>query len=295
MKCALVTGASRGIGRAVALSLAGSGNYPLLVLTARKNREALADLKEEILAKYPAQSVLTTAGDAGDPDYAEELRSEITRAGGNVTLLINNAGIAWTGLLTDMTPAEWDEILRTNLGSLYTMSRAFSPMLIRASEAARDFDLDQGHEIPLNQPSQPSKIETSPDGNHPNTNYAQPSSPFLSSEPGGRIINISSVWGAVGASCEVAYSATKGGVTAFTKALAKELAPSHVAVNCIEFGAIDTEMNGHLSSEDKEALAAEIPYGRFATPEEAAKTVLLLSEMPLYVTGATLRMDGGWI
>ena len=286
MKCALITGASRGIGRAVALSLAGSGNYPLLVLTARKNLEALTDLKKEICEKYPAQSVLTTVGDAGDPAYAEELCSEITRSGGNVVLLINNAGIAWTGLLKDMTPAEWDEIIRTNLSSLYTMSRAFSPMLIRAGEAARDLDLLHDHEVPSE-----SKADPETDCSKPNSTFV--SSP--SSVSGGRIINISSVWGAVGASCEVAYSATKGGVTAFTKALAKELAPSRVAVNCIELGAVDTEMNGHLSPEDKEALAEEIPYGRFATPEEAAKAVLLLSEMPLYVTGATLRMDGGWI
>ena len=114
-------------------------------------------------------------------------------------------------------------------------------------------------------------------------------------EKRGRIINISSVWGLVGASCEVAYSATKGAVNAFTKALAKEMALSGIAVNAIAFGAVDTRMNGHLSDEEKNELAESIAIGRMATPEEAADTVIKMLEMPDYLTGEVLKCDGGWI
>ena len=110
----------------------------------------------------------------------------------------------------------------------------------------------------------------------------------------GRIINISSVWGNVGASCEVAYSASKGGVNSFTKALAKELAPSNIAVNAIACGTIDTRMNACFSEEERMALAEEIPAGRFGTTEEVATLALQLAESPTYLTGQILTMDGGW-
>ncbi len=111
----------------------------------------------------------------------------------------------------------------------------------------------------------------------------------------GRIINISSMWGQVGASCEVAYSAAKGGIDAFTKALAKELAPEHISVNAVSFGVIDTEMNRGFSEEERESLCDEIPIGRFGSPEEAAKFVRNIAESPEYLTGQVIRMDGGMI
>ena len=111
----------------------------------------------------------------------------------------------------------------------------------------------------------------------------------------GRILNISSVWGEVGASCEAAYSASKGAVNALTRALAKELAPSHISVNAISFGVIDTEMNRCFDPEEREALAEEIPFGRFASPEEAAAFCCQIAEAPEYLTGQVLRFDGGWI
>ena len=111
----------------------------------------------------------------------------------------------------------------------------------------------------------------------------------------GRIVNISSVWGLAGASCEAAYSATKGAVNAFTKALAKELAPSGISVNAIAFGAVDTRMNSFLSEEDRAALEEEIPFGRMATADEAALTIVKLLEMPEYLTGEVIKVDGGWI
>ncbi len=245
MKCALITGASRGIGRALAREIAAAGTYPMLCLTGFHHAEALSGLGSELSSLCPGLNLILSCGDVGDHAYVQKLKEEIAAAGGTVSLLVNNAGIAHYGLLADMTPGEWDLMVRTNLTSLYNTCSIFQSDLLRAGEA--------------------------------------------------RVINISSVWGAVGASCEVAYSAAKGGVTAFTKALARELAPSHIAVNCIELGAVDTEMNGHLQPEERSALEEEIPFGRYASPEEAAKAILRLSEMPLYVTGAVLRMDGAWV
>lgn len=111
----------------------------------------------------------------------------------------------------------------------------------------------------------------------------------------GRIINISSVWGNVGASCEAVYSASKGAINSFTKALAKELAPSKIQVNAIAFGAIETPMNAWLSKEEAEALADEIPAGREGTKEEAAQMICMVADAPDYLTGQILTMDGGWI
>lgn len=110
----------------------------------------------------------------------------------------------------------------------------------------------------------------------------------------GKIINVSSVWGQYGASMEVAYSATKGGVISFTKALAKELAPSNIQVNSVSFGAIDTDMNSHLSLEDKEVLCDEIPSCRLGTSDEAAKMIYNVISSPAYLTGSNITMDGGW-
>lgn len=110
----------------------------------------------------------------------------------------------------------------------------------------------------------------------------------------GKIINISSIWGNTGASCEVAYSAAKSGLNGLTRALAKELAPSNIQVNALAFGAIDTSMNRHLSSEEINALREEIPMGRLGTPEEAASAIYSLAESPSYLTGQIIGMDGGF-
>lgn len=119
--------------------------------------------------------------------------------------------------------------------------------------------------------------------------------PHMVHEHSGRIINISSVWGFVGASCEVAYSATKGAVNSFSRALAKELAPSHISVNAIAFGAVDTSMNSHLSEDELNALCEEIPYGKMATSEEAAMCIGHVIDMPSYLTGEVIKFDGAWI
>lgn len=111
---------------------------------------------------------------------------------------------------------------------------------------------------------------------------------------GGRILNVSSVWGNTGASMEAAYSASKGAVNALTKALAKELAPSNIQVNAAAFGIIDTDMNKCIDAEALEQVIDEIPAGRMGTCREAAELLLQLAEAPAYLTGQILTMDGGW-
>ena len=119
--------------------------------------------------------------------------------------------------------------------------------------------------------------------------------PGMVREQAGHIINVSSMWGRVGASCEAAYSATKGGVIAFTQALAKELAPSCISVNAVAPGCVDTVMNDHLTSEEKAALAEEIPAGRFASPSEIASVIVGIAQAPAYMTGQVIGIDGGYI
>ena len=118
--------------------------------------------------------------------------------------------------------------------------------------------------------------------------------PQMLKKKSGKIINISSVWGNVGASCEVAYSASKGGINAFTKALGKELAPSNIQVNAIACGTIDTDMNCCFSREERMELEEEIPCGRYGSPKEVAKLVSTLVNAPSYLTGQVITLDGGW-
>lgn len=159
-------------------------------------------------------------------------------------VLINNAGIAHIGLLTDMTAEQWHRILAVNLDACFYTCRAAIPLMLKKHS--------------------------------------------------GKIINISSVWGTQGASMEVAYSASKGGMNAFTKALAKELAPSNIQVNAIACGVIDTTMNACLSPEELETLRAEIPADRIGSPSEVAALVLQTAAAPSYMSGQVITIDGGW-
>ena len=240
-KTAIITGASRGIGKAIAIYFAKNGYN--VIINCKKNIEALQKVKEEI-SQYKV-TCISHIGDLSKPEIVEELFAIIDRNFLSLDVLVNNAGISYVGLLTDMTPDDWNQILSTNLSSVfYCCSKAIPLML-------------------------PAKA--------------------------GKIINISSVWGSVGASCEVAYSTTKGGMNAFTKALAKELAPSNIQVNAIACGAIETEMNSFLSSEDKEALVLEIPANRFGKTEEVAHLAYQLATSSSYLTGQVIHLDGGWI
>lgn len=237
MKTALITGASRGIGRSIAASLAKEG-YNLYLICAT-NIDSLIKYAEELSSQYKISAVPIRT-DVADFNQLSSVFASI----GDLDLLVNNAGISYVGLLSDMTCDEWDRIVAVNLSSVFYTSKLAIPLMLR--------------------------------------------------KHAGQIINISSVWGNVGASTEVAYSATKGGVNAFTKALAKELAPSNISVNAIACGFVDTDMNSHLSDEERECVRAEIPADRFATPDEVAEAVVSLTKSPAYLTGQIITVDGGW-
>lgn len=237
---AMVTGASRGIGRATALTLAEAGYN--LFLIARKEAEKLKDTAER--CRNLGAVVELRCADIGDCEDCEDIFTALDLCPGSFKLLVANAGISKLGLLQDMTPDDWDAMLRTDLSSCFYLSRLAIPRMLRAG--------------------------------------------------GGKLIFISSVWGSRGASCEVAYSAAKGGVNAFTKALAKELAPSNIQVNAIAPGAIDTDMNTWLSEEERSALEEEIPAGRMGLPEEVAALVCQIAAAPAYLTGNILTLSGGW-
>ncbi|MBQ7920434.1 MAG: SDR family oxidoreductase [Lachnospiraceae bacterium] len=235
---ALITGASRGIGKSLALEFAKAGYN--LYLTCVKSIESLMEYAEHLAKTYGIKAKAFQV-DGVNYENVTNLFAEIN----DLDVLINNAGIAHFGLLTDMTPEEWNHMIATNLTSAFYTCKHAVPLMVAKHQ--------------------------------------------------GCIINISSVWGNVGASMEVAYSASKGGLNSFTKALAKELAPSGITVNAIACGVIDTDMNRkNLSSEDLDALAAEIPADRLGTPEEVAKLALQLASSPTYLTGQIITMDGGW-
>lgn len=239
---ALITGASRGIGKAIACELAKAGYH--LSLCCRTKEEQLLELAAKLRETYGV-SVLCFCGDAGSFAFVEHMIQNTLSEYGQIDVLINNAGISFVGLLTDMQPFDWENLLSTNLTSVFATCRNALPSMVARKT--------------------------------------------------GKIINISSVWGLSGASCEVAYSATKGGVNAFTKALAKELAPSNIQVNAIACGVIDTDMNRCFSKEELSALAEDIPAGRMGQPGEVAAMVLSLCTAPSYLTGQIITLDGGWL
>lgn len=234
---ALITGASRGIGRAIAEALAADG-YDL-ILTCRNSIGELESYASSLEEKYGI-SVCAERVDMSSPSDVRELFEGIT----DLDVLVNNAGISYIGLLQDMTDEEWNDVIGTNLSSAFYTCRQAIPLMLKKHS--------------------------------------------------GRILNISSVWGNVGASLETAYSASKGGMNAFTRALSKELAPSSIAVNAIACGVIDTDMNSAFSQEDMEALRKEIPADRIGKPEEVAGLASLLLKTPLYMTGQVITLDGGW-
>lgn len=241
-KTALITGASRGIGKAIAEKFASEG-YDLF-LTCVHQEHLLSELKKQLESRFGI-SCCCFRTDMGNPADVELLFNKISAVSPFLDVLVNNAGISYVGLMTDMTCEQWDHLIQTNLSSVFYTSRLAVPMMLKRHC--------------------------------------------------GKIINISSVWGCVGASCEAAYSAAKGGINAFTMALAKELAPSNIQVNAIACGAIDTDMNQFLTAEEKEILLDEIPCGRMGLPQEAAELAFSLCNAPDYLTGQIIKLDGGWI
>ena len=240
-KTVLVTGASRGIGKAIAVKFAKKG-YNVVISCVRREEQLLQTKKE--IESFQV-SCLSYLGDMGVAENCAELFKKIRKQFGGLDVLVNNAGISYIGLLQDMKPEDWELILRTNLTSVFNCCKLAIPMMLEKKQ--------------------------------------------------GKIINISSVWGVCGASCEAAYSATKGGVNALTKALAKELAPSNIQVNAIACGAIDTEMNHFLDEEELIGLIEEIPAGRLGRAEEVADLAYHLGYKENYLTGQVIGLDGGWV
>ncbi len=238
----LVTGSSRGIGRAIALAFAKQGYH--VFLNCNHSIIEVEQVRAEIEA-IPEGSCDVVIGDVGNPEAVNDMFKKIYKKWDSLDVLVNNAGISHIGLMNDMTSKEWNRVIQTNLSSVFYCSRAAVPKMV--------------------------------------------------SKKAGKIINISSMWGTSGASCEVAYSAAKSGVHGLTKALAKELAPSNIQVNAIACGVIDTVMNQQLREEERLALEIEIPMGRFGTPEEVAELVLQVAQSPAYLTGQIIGIDGGFI
>lgn len=240
-KVAIVTGASRGIGKEIALTFAKDGYN--LAISCQKNKEDLEKVNEE--AKKYGVDTLLYLGDMGKEDSVNEFFDLIEEKYNKVDVLINNVGKAHIGIFQDMTYKEYKSLFETNVDSAFFCSKRFLKKAIQ--------------------------------------------------EKMGCIINISSVWGEVGASCEVVYSATKGALNAFTKALAKEVATSNIRVNAISCGIIETDMNNNLTIEEKKEIENQIPIGRMGTAKEIANICKFLAEAPKYLSGQIIRVDGSWI
>lgn len=239
-KVAVVTGASRGIGRAIAIALAKEGAS--VVINYRENKEA-ADKTLKSIKNIGAYGTVFKA-DVSNYKQSKNLIDQAINNFGKIDILINNAGVSNVGLFMDMDEDDWNKMIDINLkGTINCSHNAMKYMIVKKS---------------------------------------------------GSIINISSMWGSIGASCEVIYSATKGAINLFTKSLAKELAPSNIRVNAVAPGVIDTDMNKWLAEDERHELEDEIPVGKFGTGEDIANAVLFLSKnSSKYITGQIIRVDGG--
>lgn len=239
MKTALITGGTKGIGKAIALEFLKNG-YEVVINYDSDEKTALETQSEfNILGYCP---VLLRA-DVSDENQVKQMFKEVFEIYDRVDVLVNNAGVSLIRVIQETTVADWDRIFDINVKGVYNCCRFVVDRMIGCG--------------------------------------------------GGSIINIASIWGEVGASCEVAYSASKGAVIAFTKALSKELALSNVTVNCVSPGVIDTQMNSHLSAEETEQLINEIPAGRIGKPEDVARACVYLASAS-YVTGEVLSVGGGF-
>ena len=242
-KVCLVTGAGRGIGKAIAAAAASQG--ALVAVNYRHSEKEARQLADELLIQgFTAaafQADISSAGQVNNMFAAIEARW------GKVDLLVNNAGISHKALLTDTSEFDWDRVMDINLKGAFLCTKRALPQMISARY--------------------------------------------------GRIINIASIWGVNGASCESVYAASKGGLIAFTKSIAREAGPSGVIVNAVAPGPIATDMlSEELDEEEIRDLAGLIPLGRLGTPEEVAMTcIFLLSAQAAYINGQVISVDGGWL
>ncbi|MFC4599007.1 elongation factor P 5-aminopentanone reductase [Cohnella hongkongensis] len=240
-RIALVTGASRGIGAAVARQLAADGaDVVLQYYSSAKAAERVADE-----CRSGGVEAVALQADLRSPTAVAALKAELDRRGWTPNVVVHCAGLTYYGLLDDADERMWDDLMNVNLRGAYDLARFFGPSM-RWSRW-------------------------------------------------GRFVLLSSIWGESGAAGEAIYAATKGGLNAFAKSLAREWAQAGVTVNAISPGAIETDMLSALDPEDKRALVEDIPAGRLGRPEEVAQLVrYLVSDEAGYVTGQTLGLNGGW-
>lgn len=240
MKTVLITGGSRGIGKAIVEELAGKAYN--IVFSYNQSEEEAKNIKQK-LEDMGANIEIYKLDLSKKEDIKGIVKFTIEKFG-QIDILVNNAGISQMKLFIDITDEDWKNMMETNLSSAFYITREVIPYMIKQKE--------------------------------------------------GSIINISSIWGMVGASCEVHYSVAKAGVIGMTKALAKEVAPSNIKVNCIAPGIIDTDMNNELSDEEIQEFEKEIPLKRSGKPEEVAKCVKMLIENE-YITGQVISPNGGYV
>ena len=239
---ALVTGASRGIGRAVALELGRAGCA--VCVNYLNSRQAAQEVAETLRSE--GCDAVAVQADVADGAAVADMVRQAEKELGPVTVLVNNAGVAGQAQFQDITDEMWNRYLAVNLGGARNTIRAVLPHML--------------------------------------------------SEKSGAIVNISSIWGLRGASCEVAYACTKAAIIALTRSLAMELAPSGIRVNCVAPGVINTDMVQVLGQETLRNLAEQTPLGRLGTPEDIAHAVAFLaSDKASFITGQVLGADGGFI
>ena len=235
-KIVLITGASRGIGREIAVELSKKGYK--VIANYNKSEEQAQKLRQE------NQNIEIYKADVSKREQVKEMIQYILKKYGKIDVLINNAGIAESKLFTDVTDEDWNKIINNNLYSAFCVTQESLPNMINQKQ--------------------------------------------------GCIINISSIWGMVGASCETIYSITKAGIDAMTKSLAKELGPSNIRVNSIAPGIIDTDMNKNLAEQEINQIREEIPLERIGKTLDIAKCVNWIIEDE-YTTGQVISINGGWI
>ncbi len=239
-KVAIVTGASRGIGREIAKQLAK--NKIKVIANYNQSEKEAEKLKEELKKENIEIDILKA--DISKREEAQKLVKFALEKYKKIDILVNNAGISEYKMFIDETDNDWNKVINTNLYSAFVMSQEVIPNMVHQKQ--------------------------------------------------GCIINISSIWGMVGASLEVLYSISKAGMDGMTKALAKELGPSNIRVNSIAPGMIDTNMNDDYTKEEIKEIEQEIPLERMGKVEDIAKCVKWLVE-DNYTTGQVISINGGWI
>lgn len=232
----LITGASRGIGREIAIKLAKNGNR--VIANYNKSEEQANILKQE------NNNIEIYKADVSRREEVHKMVTDVIQKYGKIDVLINNAGISEEKMFIDVTDADWNRMINVNLYSVFCVTQEVLPNMV--------------------------------------------------AQKNGCIINISSIWGLVGASCESIYSVSKAGIDAITKSLAKELGPSGIRVNSIAPGIIDTDMNKNLNQQEMDQIKESIPLEKIGKAIDIAKCVEWLVD-DKYTTGQIISINGGWI